>query len=132
MTSIQFSSLLGRMSLPANVVSIHPYFKAHPGKADTFRQSLPAFIELTATEKNNLYYEFTSHEDEFFCREGYIGAEGVLAHLDNVGGPLGDLLKIAELTRLEIHGPAEEIDKLKGPLSALNPTWFTLECGVNR
>ncbi len=118
------------MSLPANVVSIHPYFKAHAGMAEAFRKSLPVFIERTATEELNLYYEFTSHDDEFFCREGYIGAEGVLAHLDNVGGPLGELLKIADLTRLEIHGPAEEIDKLRGPLGHLNPAWFTLECGV--
>lgn len=116
------------MSLPANVVTIHPYFKAHPGKAGEFRQGLPAFIERTATEDKVLYYEFTSNGDEFFCREGYVGAEGVLAHLDNVGDLLTAALKIAELTRLEIHGPADELEKLKEPLAGLNPAWFTLEC----
>jgi len=29
-----------------------------------------------------------------------------------------------------VHGPAEELDKLKGPLAELKPTWFVRECGV--
>ncbi len=120
------------MSLPANVVTIHPYFKAHPGKVEAFRQMLPAFVNATVTEEKNLYYEFTSHDDEFFCREGYVGAGGVLAHLSNVGGPLSELLKIADLTRLEIHGPEDELETLKEPLKELNPVWFKLECGVRR
>lgn len=120
------------MNLPANTVTIHPYFKAHSGKAEAFRQSLPAFIEQTTDEPLNLYYDFTSNGDEFFCREGYIGAEGVLAHLDNVGPLLTEALQIADLTKLEIHGPAVELEKLKAPLIALNPTWFTLECRVKR
>ncbi|MDB6140078.1 MAG: hypothetical protein JWO94_3150 [Verrucomicrobiaceae bacterium] len=120
------------MSLPANVVSIHPYFKAHPGKVEAFKQALPAFIEKTGTEAGNLYYEFTSNGDEFFCREGYVGAEGVLAHLENVGGPLGEIMKISDLTRIEIHGPADELEKLKVPLADLKPAWFAIECRLQR
>ncbi len=118
------------MSLPANVVSIHPYFKAHTGKAEEFRQALPKFIEITAAEPGNLYYEFTSNGDEFFCREGYAGGEAALTHLQNVDALLKQALTISDLTRLELHGPAEELDKLRGPLAALNPAWFVLECGV--
>jgi hypothetical protein len=33
----------------------------------------------------NLFYEFTVNGDEVFCREGYADAEGLLAHLENVG-----------------------------------------------
>ena len=120
------------MSLPANTVSIHPYFKAHPGKEGAFRQSLPTFIEKTAGEEKNLYYEFSSNGDEFFCREGYAGADGVLAHLDNVGALLAELLKLGDLTRIEFHGPAEELEKLRGPLASLNPAWFVIECRVDR
>ena len=65
--------------------------------------------------------------DEVFCREGYTDAEGVLAHLDNVGALLAEGLKIADLARVELHGPAEELDKLKGPLAHLNPAWFVVE-----
>jgi hypothetical protein len=37
------------------------------------------------------------------------------------------MLKIADLTRVEVHGLAEELEKLKGPLAHLNPAWFTVE-----
>ena len=115
-----------------NVVSIHPYFKARPGQLDQCKAALPAFVAKTATEEKNLYYDFTVNGDEIFCREGYAGADGVLAHLDNVGALLGALLGIAELTRLEFHGPAAELEKLKGPLGYLNPAWFAYDCGVTR
>jgi hypothetical protein len=115
------------MSLPSNFVSIHPYFKAHPGKLSEIKAALPAFIERTATEEKNLFYGFTINGDEIFCREGYAGAEGALAHLDNIGAMLADVLKISDLIRLEIHGPAEELEKLKGPLAQFKPTWFVAE-----
>jgi hypothetical protein len=34
---------------------------------------------------------------------------------------------MADLTRVEVHGPAAELEKLKKPLAHLNPSWFTLE-----
>jgi hypothetical protein len=108
----------------SNFVSLHPYFKVHPGKLDAFTAALPAFIEKTATEPKNLFYGFSINGDEIFCREGYLDAEGVLAHLDNVGAMLADAFKIADLIRLELHGPAEELEKLKGPLAHLKPQWF--------
>lgn len=118
------------MKLPSNVVSIHPYFKPHPGKLDAFKALLPKFVERTSSEEKCLYYEFTLNGGEIFCREGYIGGEGALAHLDNVGDLLDEALKIAELTRLEFHGPAAELDKLRPRCEPLNPAWFVLECGV--
>ena len=107
------------------MVSLHPYFKAKPGKMAEIKAALPAFIAKTATEKDNLFYDFTVNGDELFCREAYRGAAGILAHLDNVGTLLGELLKVADLTRLEVHGPAAELEKLKSPLAAHHPIWFT-------
>ena len=95
-------------------------------------EELRSEIEKTRQEEKCLYYGFTICGDEVFCREGYVDAEGVLTHLENVGAMLGEALKIADLTRLELHGPATELEKLKGPLAALNPTWFTYECGVKK
>ena len=120
------------MNQSTNVVSIHPYFKVGSGKMGEAKALLPAFVARTATEKSNLHYDFTIDGDEIHCREFYVGADGLLAHLDNVGALLGEMLKIADLTRIEIHGPAEELAKLRGPLAHLNPTWFVYECGVNR
>jgi len=116
----------------ADVVSLHPYFRAHPGKVAQFKAAMPSFVEKTASEAKNLYYGFTVNGDEIFCREGYIGAEGILAHLENVGALLAEALKISDLTRLEVHGPASELEKLKDPLAHLNPAWFVCEAGLNR
>jgi quinol monooxygenase YgiN len=111
----------------SNFVSFHPYFKVHSGKLDDFKAGLPAFVEKTASEEKNLFYAFTVNGDEVFCRESYTDAEGLLAHLENVGALLAEALKMADLTRLEVHGPASEIEKLRAPLAHLNPTWFIVD-----
>lgn len=113
-----------RMKRLSNFVTLHPYFKVHPGKLEAFKAGFPAFVEKTASEEKNLFYEFTVNGDEVFCREGYADAEGLLAHLQNVGALLAEALKIADLIRIEVHGPANEIEKLRKPLAHLNPTWF--------
>jgi quinol monooxygenase YgiN len=120
------------MNYPANVVTIHPYFKVHTGHMDAARSLLSEFVTATQPEAACLFYEFTINGDEIFCREGYLGAEGVQAHLANVGPILDAMLKISDLTRLEFHGPAEEIDKLREPLAALNPAWFVKHNGITR
>ncbi|MDQ3315351.1 MAG: hypothetical protein M3505_12130 [Verrucomicrobiota bacterium] len=102
------------MKLPPNFVSLHPYFKAHPGKLESMKAGLLAFCDKTATEEGNLFYDFPINGDEIFCREGYEGAEALLRHLQNVGALLGEALKIADLIRLEVHGPAAELEKLRG------------------
>jgi len=120
------------MSLPANLVTIHPYFKSHPGKGEQVECLLNKFVDQTRGEPLCMFYEFTTLDDQVFCREGYAGAVGVLHHLENVGAILGEMLTIADLTRLEFHGPAEEIDQLRGPLGHLNPAWFVLHSGLER
>ena len=118
------------MSLPEEFVSLHPYFKVHPGKLAEAKALLPAFVEKTKTEARMLFYGFTLNGDEVFCREAYGSAEGVLAHLSNVGDLLAEMLKIAELTRVEVHGPDAELAKLRAPLENLKPAWFVQQCGV--
>ena len=120
------------MNYPNNVVTIHPYFKVHAGKMDSAHALLARFVAKTQAESACLFYEFTLNGDEVFCREGYVGASGVLAHLENVGTILDEMLKISDLSRLEFHGPADELDKLRAPLSALNATWFVKQSGVTR
>jgi quinol monooxygenase YgiN len=115
-----------------NFVSLHPYFRAHPGKLEAVKLAFSEFIEKTATEKDNLFYGFTVNGDEILCREAYGSAEGLLVHLENVAAPLSQMLKFADLVRVEVHGPAQELEKLKAPMSHLNPAWFTLEASLSR
>jgi len=44
------------MSALSDFVSLHPYFKVHPGKLEAVKAGFPRFVEKTATEKGNLFY----------------------------------------------------------------------------
>src|SRR5256885_2773521 len=112
----------------SNFVSLHPYFKVHPGKLEAVKAGFPRFVEKTATEKDCLFYGFTVSGDEVLCREAYESAEGVLAHLENIGGLLAEVLTMADLPRVEVHRPAAELEKIKKPLAHLNPNSVTIEC----
>jgi hypothetical protein len=114
------------MSALSKFVSLHPYFKAHPGKLETIKKSFAEFQRKTATEEKHLFYEFTVNGDEFFCREAYTDAEGLLRHIENIGELLKQTLTMADLVRIEVHGPPGELAKLKQPLAHLKPAWFEI------
>ncbi len=120
------------MSIQDNCCTIAPYFKIPSENLPAFRKLCEAFVEKSQGEPKCLYYGFTFDGNEAHCREGYADAEGLLAHLDNVGPLLQEVLKIAELTRLEVHGPEAELAKLRSPLAALKPHAFALEYGFRR
>jgi len=120
------------MATQDSCCSVVPYFKAHAGKLDAFKSLCERFVDKAATEAKCLYYGFSFDGDQVHCREGYSDAEGVLTHLDNVGGLLAEALTIADLTRLEIHGPEPELAKLRGPLEQFTPQFFVLEYGFRR
>ena len=116
--------LPSRMNQLSRFVSLHPYFKVPSDKMPYLKAILPEFAAKTRNETGNLFYEFTINGDEVFCREAYVNAEALLAHLDNVSAMLAQALTMAELVRIEVHGPAAELDKLKEPLAELKPAWF--------
>ena len=120
------------MALNDPCCTLAPYFKIHAGKLDEFRGIVEQFVEKTQTEARCMHYGFSFNGLQAHCREGYADAEGLLAHLENVGALLDQALKIADITRLEVHAPAAEIEKLREPMSALNPELYTMETGFRR
>ena len=114
------------MNQLSRFVSLHPYFKVPSDKMPHLKAILLEFAAKTRNETGNLFYEFTINGDEVFCREGYVNAEALLAHLENVGAMLAQALAMADLIRIEVHGPAAELAKLKEPLAHLKPAWFEL------
>ena len=112
--------------------TIVPYFKVQSGRLESFMALCERFVEKANGEPKCLYYGFSFVGDQAHCREDYEDAEGVLTHLENVGSLLEEALKIADLGRLEIHGPEKELAKLREPLASLNPQFFTLEYGFRR
>ncbi|MFK7908987.1 MAG: putative quinol monooxygenase [Akkermansiaceae bacterium] len=120
------------MSTQDTCCTIVPYFDVPADKLDEFKALLPAMVEQTQEEPLCMFYGFAIHENIVHCREGYQNAEGVLNHIEKIGPLLEQALSISELTRLEIHGPAAELEKLQEPLAGLNPSYYTLELGFRR
>src|SRR5262245_29081936 len=107
--------------------TIVPYFKVHAGKIEAFHSLCERFVAKSSTEPKCLYYGFSFDGDEVHCREGYVDADGAMRHLENVGPLLEEALTIADVARLEIHGPTAELEKLRPAFDALKARYFTLE-----
>lgn len=123
------------MSTFDNSVSIHPYFQVKEGKMEEAKKMIVGFGELVSKNEpreNCLFYNFTIKDDVICCREAYANAEAVLAHLGNCGEALGPFFQIADLIRIELHGPAAELDKLKEAFADFKPEYFESECGIGR
>jgi quinol monooxygenase YgiN len=120
------------MSQLSKAVSIHPYFKINEGRVDDFKLLINDFIKSTSTEETCLYYDFSICGDVAFCREAYIDGDAVLAHLENVGAHIEASAAFSEMIKLEMHGPAEELDKLRGPLAELPVEYFVHVAGVQK
>jgi hypothetical protein len=112
-------------------VTIVPYFEIKESEMGKIKSYLEKFVDKTGSEKDCLYYGFTICGNKMHCREGYANGDGALAHLDNVGALLQEFLGsgLAELTDLQIHGPEEELAKMREPLKDLNPSYWVLQCG---
>ena len=112
--------------------TIVPYFKVEKGNQAIFRELCIKLVEKSRNETGCLYYGFSFSGDQAHCREGYQDATALLAHLENVGALLQELLQCSEIIRLEVHGPQDELEKLRAPLAGLKPQFFTLEYGFRR
>ena len=120
------------MISPDTCCTLVPYFKVADGKLGEFRSLCERFLAKTRSEPGCVHYAFSFDGDAVHCREGYDDAAALLAHLENVGAILQEALKIAAVTRLEVHAPAAQIERLRAPLAGLSPTFFTIEGGFRR
>jgi hypothetical protein len=115
-------------------VSINPFFAIQDGQIENVKKMLPQFVEKTRSEDACLYYGFSISGNKLHCREAYRNGDGVLAHLENVGSLLQEFLGsgMVELTELQLHGPEDELAKLREPLAAMNPEYWNLVEGFRR
>lgn len=120
------------MAIQDTGCSLAPYFQINNGCMDEFKTLCERFVDKTASEEKCQYYGFSFNGTIAHCRESYQDAEGLLTHLDNVDSLLQEALKISELLRLEIHGPEQELAKLREPLKDINPQFFVVEYGFRR
>jgi len=120
----------GAKRAPMTLMTIQPTFTVKDW--DAAAPIMAEFAEATKTEAGCIYYGWSGSKEnnKLFCREAYVDAAGVIAHLDNVGALVGKLLEsAATLDKIELHGPAAEIDKCKGKMDAFGTTYWTIDSG---
>lgn len=122
------------MATDDRCVSIQPYFVIQEGETEIVRSYVERFVALAKSEPDCLYYGFSFCGNKMYCREAYANADGALAHLASVGPLLTELLDSgkATLADFQIHGPEQELAKLREPLADLNPTYWVLEYGFRK
>ncbi|QNI54102.1 hypothetical protein SynBIOSE41_01587 [Synechococcus sp. BIOS-E4-1] len=120
------------MTLDDQCVSIYPYFRVPAERKQEVMELCKQFVDRSSQEPLCLYYGFTKAGEILHCREGYRGAAGALAHLENVDELLQQILQICELTKLEVHGLPDELEKLRPALTTLPVEFFELQMGFRR
>jgi len=108
------------------------YFKPRHGKMEAFERLAERFVEKTSNESGIRFYGWSFDGEEVHCRQGYLSAEGLLEHAANVACLFQEALTIADCTRLAIHGPGDELAKLRDPLASFKPQFFALKYGFRR
>lgn len=113
-------------------VTVGAYFKVKPGQHEAFERLADRFVEKTANEAGIRFYGWSFDGEEAHCRQGYQGAEGLLEHAANVAALFQEAVTIGDCTRLAVHGPEEELAKLRGPLAGFKPQFFVLKNSFRR
>jgi len=117
-------------ALEDGTVTLAPYFVVHD--KDKFCSIWRADFAHFQHKDDCVHYAFTFSEDgRAHCREAYHDAKAVLQHLADVDTPLNAVLDpaVAQLEKLEVHGPASELELLRDALSPLGAKFFACEWG---
>ena len=108
------------------------HFKIKPGEIDAFKRKAAELIAVVKEKEKgvgSMQYDWFYNEtlSECIVREIYADSSAVLAHLVNVGGLLGELLAISELSLTVCGSPSEELKKAS---EGMNITYYTFEAGA--
>lgn len=112
--------------------TVDAYFSVKPGKKKAFDDLVNRFVEKTANENGIRYYGWSTNGEEAHCRQGYLNAEGFLEHVENVFHLFEEALTISDCSRLAIHGPEVELEKLRGPMADVPLQYFRLKNSFRR
>ena len=100
--------------------TVTAFFKVNPGKLEAFEALADRFVEKTRNESGMRAYGWSFNSDEAHCRQRYENAEGFLEHVQNVFALFQEALTLSDCTRLAIHGPDDELAKLRQPLKDID------------
>ncbi|MFY2822456.1 antibiotic biosynthesis monooxygenase [Ruegeria sp. MALMAid1280] len=120
------------MSAPQNV-TIVGYMTVPATHAAAFRKNCAEMIELRHQEPDHLASAYSFGADQsVVSREDYDSADAVIRHME-LGTHIFDSTRaLVEITGIELHGPAAELEKLRDLFSGMNPGFFVTEFGFRK
>ena len=120
------------MALTDNCVTIIPHFIVKEGELDAFKAWCAKLEKVVATEEKCLFFGFSFDGDKVYCLEGYEGAQGVFEHLEVAGPHFDEGFSKVDVQKIEFHGPAAELEKLKETIDSLGAKAYTMEYGFRK
>lgn len=120
------------MTIQDTWCTVDAYFTVKPKQKDAFDKIVDRFVRETKKESRIRYYGWSANGEEVHCRQGYLNAEGFLEHVANVGHIFEEAVTISECSRLAIHGPEEELEKLREPMAEIPIQYFNLTKSFRR
>ncbi|TMV10133.1 hypothetical protein FGK63_03475 [Ruegeria sediminis] len=113
-----------------HVVTLVGHFSVPPAHADAFRENCRAMVRLRGKEPGHLASAHGFGADgAAVSREDYVSAEAVRKHME-LGSQISQSTReLVEITGAEVHGPAEEIEKLRDLFQGMPVRFFVTEYG---
>lgn len=120
------------MTIEDKWCTVDAYFSVKPGNEEAFEDVVNRFVRETRNESGIRYYGWSTSGQEVHCRQGYLNAEGFLEHAANVGRLFEEAMTISDCSRLAIHGPEDELEKLREPMAEIPLQYFSLTSSFRR
>jgi len=113
-------------------ITILPEFVVPAGKMDEFKAGFPKFYAATKNgpgASGAFYYGFGIAGDSVYCREGFKDAEAAAKHGADIKPIIEEPIKAvgAGNMRLNVVGPAAELEKLKPKLAPRGAVFWELD-----
>ncbi|WP_298855590.1 antibiotic biosynthesis monooxygenase [uncultured Ruegeria sp.] len=115
------------------IVTIVGYMTVPETHADAFRKNCADMIELRNQEPGHLASAYSFGADgTVVSREDYDSADAVIRHMELGSHIFESTQSLVNITGVELHGPAAEVEKLRDLFSGLSPRYFETEFGFRR
>ena len=100
-------------------------------KAEPFMKKC---VDLTKNEDGCMYYGWAIKDDKLFCREAYVDAKAVQAHLDNIVPAVGEMLEsgAASLDEINFMGPKAGWSTFKASADALGGVYWDVDSSFSK
>ena len=116
----------------ADFFTIQPTFTIKDlKKAEPFMKKC---VDLTKSEAGCMYYGWTIQGDKLFCREAYVDAAAVQAHLDNIVPAVGEMLDsgCASLDEINFMGPKAGWSTFKETADSLGGVYWDVDSSFSK